>query len=206
MASRRTSNPVITANDVLCTIVEAHRDIQSLTMVTYLEGPTWRDSNSRLDPRLIGRAMSQDPHPRSFTELRREGLAASLEAMRRELRPGQLLGVISRVRKDDAPTSHIPMMDFMCAVSGTNLQAIREGLSLSGQDQGFILESGRSFHFYGTVLISAEQWRVFLGKCLLMRGLVDERYVGHQLADGHCVLRLSGGEIKTHIPRVVARI
>lgn len=68
------------------------------------------------------------------------------------------------------------------------------------------VDSGRSYHYYGKRLLSKNEWRIFLGKCLLMQDLVDERYVGHQLVDGHCVLRLSASQIKPSIPRVTAQL
>ena len=98
------------------------------------------------------------------------------------------------------------MVDLICAPSAMNLDVVARLLREIRQGQGFLLESGRSYHYYGIDLLSDEEWRVFLGKCLLMFGYVDDRYIGHQLVDGHCVLRLSAGTLKTGVPRVVAEL
>jgi hypothetical protein len=39
-----------------------------------------------------------------------------------------------------------------------------------------------------------------------MSGFADDRYIGHQLVDGYCVLRLSSGKLKNHTPTVVAEL
>jgi len=101
---------------------------------------------------------------------------------------------------------HIPMMDFMCPPSYENQQALSGLLRELNHGRGFLLESGRSYHYYGLQILDERQWHVFLGKCLLMSGFVDDRYVGHQLVDGHCVLRLSAGQLKAKIPTVIAEL
>lgn len=68
------------------------------------------------------------------------------------------------------------------------------------------MESGRSYHYYGCELLSEEEWIVFLGKSLLMSGYTDDRYIGHQLVDGHCVLRLSSRKSKANVPMVVSAL
>ena len=126
--------------------------------------------------------------------------------MAQSLRGHQLLGVVSRVSLADGGSGHIPMMDFLCAASTRNLDVLTRLLREIGQARGFLLESGRSYHYYGVEILTEEAWQRFLGKCLLMFGYVDDRYVGHQLVDGHCVLRLSAGRLKASLPRVVAQL
>ena len=96
------------------------------------------------------------------------------------------------------------MMDFMCAPSSTNLGLLTHLLGDLHQGRGCLLDSGRSYHYYGFRLLSGTEWQIFMGKCLLMSSLVDDRYIGHQLVDGYCVLRLSSGNLKSCVPTVVA--
>ena|SRR5437667_4727817 len=134
--------------------------------------------------------------------------AKRLQEIARGLAEDRLLGLISRVSLRGGGSGHIPMMDFVCIPSPENLDILTRFLTeiQNGKGEGFLLESGRSYHYYGVELLSEEGWRVFLGKCLLMPGYVDDRYVGHQLVDGHCVLRLSAGKLRSRLPRVVARL
>ena len=98
------------------------------------------------------------------------------------------------------------MMDFMCVPSKSNQATIAYLLGTFCRGRGFLLESGRSYHYYGLQLLADEEWPAFLGRCLLMSGFADDRYIGHQLVDGHCVLRLSPGVAKTQAPTVVAEL
>jgi len=98
------------------------------------------------------------------------------------------------------------MMDFICAPSESNLTMLAEMVSKLGLGRGYILESGRSYHYYGFRLLTLTEWEKFLGQCLLMYGFADDRYIGHQLVDGHCVLRLSSGALKNFTPRLVAKV
>jgi hypothetical protein len=122
------------------------------------------------------------------------------------LRTGKLLGAVSKVGLTGRRSAHIPMMDFVCVPSPRSLDLLVRLLKDLRQGRGYLLESGRSYHYYGFQLLTEEEWRVFLGKCLLMSGFTDDRYIGHQLADGHCVLRLSSGTLKSSVPTVVAEL
>jgi hypothetical protein len=132
--------------------------------------------------------------------------AQALAAVAQSLRENQVLGLASSVSVVDQGSRHIPMMDFKCSPSTKNLEVLMLLLRKIGQRKGYLLESGRSFHYYGMELLAEEEWRVFLGKCLLMSGYVDDRYVGHQLVDGYCVLRLSAGKLRARVPTVVAEL
>ncbi len=199
-----------TAFEVLAYIVESNPHIESLTLVTYHEGPNWRDMPQPAEgdelPMLL-KGVRQDSGERILTNLLRNEVSAErLKALAQGLRGRQLVGVVSRVPLAGGGSRHIPMMDFMCAPSATNLEVLPRLFREIGQERGYLLESGRSYHYYGVELLTEEEWRVFLGKCLLMFGYVDDRYIGHQLVDGHCVLRLSSGKLKPSVPRVVARL
>jgi hypothetical protein len=203
-----------TSYEVVAEIVESNPSIESLTLVTYHEGPNWRDvaqPETKELPVLI-KGIRQDAGERVLSRLlRAEVTAERLKNVAQSLRTNQLVGVISRVTVAGGElrhitTRHIPMMDFMCPPSPANLEVLTRLFREIGQKKGYLLESGRSYHYYGLELLTEEQWRVFLGKCLLMCGYVDDRYVGHQLVDGHCVLRLSSGKLKPNVPKVVAKL
>jgi len=90
--------------------------------------------------------------------------------------------------------------------SVVNSEILVQLLRALGNGEGFLLRSGRSYHYYGATLLTEIEWRVFLGKCLLMSGYSDDRYIGHQLVDGYCALRLSSGKLKNQVPTIVAEI
>jgi len=201
-------NPV-TAHDVLLRVLDTNPAITIVRVVLYEESKNWRDlvPDGRPSSEQLSLAIRQDPHPRSFIELSRAQLldGSALE-LQRQLVSRQLMGVTSSVNIDPKQRMHIPMMDFSCSPSEQRLGALRNMLREIGQRRGFILESGRSYHYYGVDLLDEERWRAFLGKCLLMKDFVDERYVGHQLVDGYCVLRLSASPLKPKVPTVATEL
>lgn len=196
---------ILSASDVVLDIVDSDSRIEGVTAVIYSEGPNWRDITQTTEAGLkLG--IKQDFNPRKLVKLSRgELMVGKLLEMQRGLSPHQLIGITSKVSAGPE-ARHIPMMDFKCEVSDRNLRVLGDLLRESCVRIGFILTSGRSYHFYGRELLTEESWRKFLGKCLLMSDFVDERYVGHQLVDGYCVLRVSASSMKPTLPRVVARI
>lgn len=116
----------------------------------------------------------------------------------------KLIGVLSKVETlSPFFFKQIPMVDFKCSVNQENLATIKEFLRLTGQSEGFLLNSGNSFHYYGSRLFHKDEWQVFMGRCLLS-GLVEPRYVGHSLIQGAATLRISAGLNKPKVPEVGA--
>jgi len=195
---------------VVADIVRSNPTVESLTLVTYVEGPNWRDLPRKADTpsvELLLGGLEQDRGERILAKFSRtEVTAENLFASASKLPHNKLLGVVSRVLLEGGGAAHIPMMDFMCVPSAGNLELLVRLLGNLRQGRGFLLESGRSYHYYGFQLLTEEGWRGFLGKCLLMSGYTDDRYIGHQLVDGHCVLRLSSGKSKARLPTVVVEL
>jgi len=115
----------------------------------------------------------------------------------RSLGPHEEIGLNSRVHLQGM-TMHLPMVD----TKGANLGAL-DGLSAFISSECSEVKamrwftSGRSFHGYGSGLLSDARWRYFMGTLLLYRHpqaadmTVDTRWVGHRLRDGYACLRLS---------------
>jgi len=198
-----------TGFEVVAALVQLNPEIQTLDFVTYHEGPNWRDlslpASDQLPFRVRG--LQQDNGQRIHSAfVRQEITAEKLHAFAARLEPYQLLGVTSKVQLSGGKPGHIPMMDFMCPPSPENQAAVTRLLREFQPAGGRLLESGKSYHYYGCRILSDNEWHLFLGKCLLMSGYVDDRYIGHQLVDGHCVLRLSASKLKSKIPIVIAEI
>ncbi len=97
---------------------------------------------------------------------------------------------------------HIPMMDLNCSISDANLQRVREYSSALGLE-GVILQSGRSYHYYGFHLLSEKSWiDEFIAPSMLAE-VCDIRYIAHKLKDGFITLRLTAGGLRSVLPKVV---
>jgi hypothetical protein len=97
------------------------------------------------------------------------------------------------------------MLDFSQAAAARALQLVKGVVETIGLT-GYILESGRSYHFYGEQLLDDSQWLRFLAESLLFGPVVDRRWVAHQLIESASALRISAGPNGAPIPRVVDRV
>lgn len=120
-----------------------------------------------------------------------------LHAQLAELRPGWELAVNSKILDKRGRTKHFGMIDF---TGMPKMQTLREAtnnwLQSGAWNNLTLYDSGRSLHGYYSVLMSAAEFRGFLGRLLLMNALddeplVDSRWIGHRLLGGYCALRWS---------------
>lgn len=121
--------------------------------------------------------------------------------------------VFSKVLLQDGKSVHIQMMDFNLQKNEQGLNLVVERLKKVGVCSGWVLESGDSYHFYGSQLLSENEWVNFMGDCLLtsvvhgkdnIEQVADPRYIGHSLKRGGNALRITTRAGKTFEPRVVA--
>lgn len=115
------------------------------------------------------------------------------------------LNLLSEMRCSDGSSLHLPMLDFHALSAVPKQRFVVEAVVKRLFPEGAILlESGESYHAYGTQLLSEADFRQFLGRALLCAPIVDRVYLAHQLIEGRCALRLTAGGGKCSIPRVVA--
>jgi hypothetical protein len=60
-----------------------------------------------------------------------------------------------------------------------------------GVGEGFLVETDKSYHFYGTKLLEEKELVEFLGRALLFAPIVDRAWISHQLIELCCALRIS---------------
>jgi hypothetical protein len=120
---------------------------------------------------------------------------------------GRALAISSEVRGHDGNRRHVPMLDLRWQPSDRNLEIVVEVIKASSL-RGFIVNSGHSYHFYGSELINAPELPAFLGRSLLWGPMIDRRWVAHQLIEGACALRIAPRNpmATDAVPRVVATV
>jgi hypothetical protein len=141
-----------------------------------------------------------------MTLSRAEINAGGLERACAEFRPESesSLTLLSEVVRRDGSLGHLPMVDFHASKSPANqriVEAVAERLFPRGS---ILMDSGESYHAYGTQVISQEEFRRFLGTAMLFVPIVDRAYLAHQLIEGRCALRITPGGGKSQVPIVVA--
>ncbi len=118
-------------------------------------------------------------------------------------RPGRMLSICSQVLLRDGQTKHIPMMDFRCPKTKETLALVLKIVKLFGVGSGCVVETDKSFHFYGWQLLSESGLEQFLGRALLFSPIVDRAWIAHQLIDKCCALRISARGQGGKLPKVV---
>lgn len=156
---------------------------------------------------LLDQALSHDETREASTRfaIRADDLSAKrIQSEIDRLPTGWVLALCSRCEATDGSEWHIPMMDFRCAPSASNLERTKLALRKLGQTRGVVLQSGRSYHFYGFQLQTQEEWIDYMARSLLLAPFVDARFVAHRLIEGTAVLRITASERKPFLPSVVA--
>lgn len=186
------------AVEVVEAIVRRNPEIARIWLVRYVQ---------RESPRDLSEALARGDWANAAVSIERaSATAAWLRAEMRRLEGETLLGFLSEVVLTSGERAHVPLMDFDVAPTPAEVGRLKETLRLLGQGEGFILGADeRSCHYYGIRLLSADGFRRLLGACLLT-GLVNPRYVGHQLINGACTLRLSSGPRRPQVPVVVDQL
>lgn len=125
---------------------------------------------------------------------------ASLDRLAAET---ERIALNSAVLLADGSEAHIPMLDFHIPFSDVNTPIVTNICNKLGEP-GYLMTSGKSYHFIGRNTFSYSDMVQFLARALLFTPLVDEIWIAHQLQDKSCSLRIS----KKHgiVPTLVHRI
>ena len=193
------------ASDVLIEILRINPFVTAVLFKTYIPTRNLQEESVILSLVSVERLQRHSPTREGIFWLKREEITVGrLDAIAKSLVGERVLAVASKAKVSNfRKTFHIPMMDFNCEASPENLDKIQEFLEGISQE-GVVLASGRSYHFYGIKLMTKDESSVFFGKCLLLSGYIDHRYIGHRLIDGFANLRISAEIRRPLIPKVVA--
>ena len=156
-------------------------------------------------------ALSEIAYANHHNQLKDAGKLTSLDEpldsiSKLELKfKNRMIGVKSLIKTKGGLNAHLPMIDFHCPVTSSNTQNVREiikQLNLAG----YLINSGKSYHFIGRHHIDLCEMGKFLGRALLFTPFVDRAWVAHQLIQSYCVLRVSAQPKYDHPPRLIAQI
>lgn len=163
---------------------------------------TWQ---SELSEQFIREALRHRPADEAIDifETNVDSVADTLTKKIETLPDDAAIAICSRCITVDGSIKHIPMMDFRCKPTESNLKKLKIALHQMGQKHGALIQSGRSFHFYGFDLLTEDGWRKYLAQSLLMAPIADSRYIAHRLIEGVGSLRITNCRPKPDKPFVV---
>lgn len=129
-----------------------------------------------------------------------------LQNLANEALGNRMLALSSLVKLHDGSQRHLPMLDFHIPISPESLRLVCAVVRELHMGEGFVLETDRSYHFYGGCLLKQDELARFLGRALLFAPIVDRSWIAHQLIESACALRISPRGENGYAPRVVVRI
>lgn len=111
--------------------------------------------------------------------------------------------VNSKVLMIDGSSRHIPLLDFKVPSKQGHDRLVIDCVRVMGL-RGYVLDSGRSYHFIGTTLISESELFDCLAKFVLLDPISDKAWAAHQLIERSASLRVS--EVEGSAPTVIGKV
>ena len=188
----------MTAIEVVCQIAKRNRNIREIMFAAYYYVP-----QSLTDRGLLKLYRLKEPTA--------EKIERFVEFLGKKLKKGWTFGVTSRVKLKSGGIRHIPQIDFACLQSPHNfrrsLGCLRHFVKAK---PGYLLKSGRSYHYYGLSLLTERQWQIFIGNCLLCnavgkKSVVDARWFAYSMRRGFSNLRIVASDGKPE-PMVITKV
>lgn len=101
------------------------------------------------------------------------------------------IAVCSSVIMKDMQNKHIPMLDFHIPVSDVNQEIVENVCRILGFKSGYILNSGESYHFISSTVVSWDELYITLCRALRFCPIIDRAWISHQLEEQSCSLRIN---------------
>jgi hypothetical protein len=135
-------------------------------------------------------------------------LGALLAELKSTGTSGTALSVTSRIwSRERRFVGHLALMNLHPEGFGSFTELADAVREVSGGHAGYLLYSGRFFHYYGRQLLAEDEWPRFMGEFLMPCNLVSPRYIGHSLNRGFCALRLNAvSPQKPVAPRLICAV
>lgn len=213
--------------DLLSDILRRHEDIDSLTFFEYPKQVLLQDSieldaagrvqlNEALERRdatklpfwdsLMLTFFYRDKFSHSILQaairhnkINKRSFTRDVGLIRNMVNSGKNISVNSQIRLQ-GEERHLLLLDFHIPPSSANLLVVKQVLKTLGT-AGCVLDSGKSYHFVGRDVYSKDELITMLAKALLFAPIIDRAWVGHQIIERSCSIRV--GYKHGRIPVVV---
>jgi hypothetical protein len=175
------------------TQAEEHQIAKALELRELLGLPFWDAllltclSNSDFSRRLLEQVKAHNSD-NAVRRLSAQGLELEDHLTRHA---GANIAFSSKVVLNAGEIRHLPMLDFHCPNTAVNLSlscAVIQQLEIG---PGYLLESGDSYHFYGSALLTPDEYVRFMGLALHYSPIVDKGWIAHQLREMASALRIT---------------
>jgi hypothetical protein len=101
------------------------------------------------------------------------------------------LAINSKLIMNDGTSKHIPLLDFKLSSNNkSHDNLVKACICILGL-KGYILNSGRSYHFIGSQLVCESELLDLLAKFALLSPISDKAWVSHQIIERSASLRIT---------------
>ena len=156
--------------------------------------------NADYSEELLRQALHHNGHPET-TVVPKETFEAWIEERGNCI---DRLAFCSKVFTVSGEERHLPMLDFNIPVSDINEEVAVSVCRILELGEGWLLDSGESYHFIGEKPLKYTELEQKLYKALMFTPIIDKAWIVHQLIERSCSLRI--GHKRGKMPCVVRRI
>lgn len=192
--------------DVLKSIIkELHIESACFTLFEHFVATNWRVRYPSVSQKLnyLKEGLVHHSPYREWKLLGEEILSDAFNPSKLVSRKGHVVSVSSKIICNNGRVKHLAMMNLH-PENGLSyddivmiVEAVTDGMP------GYLLESGRYYHFYGVTLLEECEWACFIAQFLMPTLIVSPRYIGHCMHRGYVALRLSTQkDYKPLLPKV----
>jgi hypothetical protein len=124
--------------------------------------------------------------------IRIDSLEEEIELMATQTDEPDVVSVTSRLFDHDGnPIGHTALMNLHPEGFDSVDSIVRAIREITAGMPGYLLSSGRHYHYYGCRILCGNEWDRFLAQFLMPCVMVSPRYIGHSLFQGFCAVRLT---------------
>lgn len=105
--------------------------------------------------------------------------------------PFDNLALCSEVTLHNGEFRHFPMLDFHIPISNNNVMIAEKVSKILELGQGWLIESGESYHYIGSKLYTWQELHDKLCQALMFTPILDKAWISHQLRERMCSLRIT---------------
>jgi len=190
-------------------IIRCNPEIANIQLVSHIVEVNWRQKYANVENKLkkLIDSFSHSGITNKYNIDRDIYLNLNLDQFIKKFSKHEVLSFSSKVQLRDNTFKHVAMMNFH-PEDGVDFTHLKYSVNhICGNRKGAILASGRYYHYWGNFLLSDIEWIKFLGEFLMPTVITSPRYIGHQLFNGECTLRLTSDTIyKPQVPIVIENI
>lgn len=103
---------------------------------------------------------------------------------------GENYGWNSLITLQNGETAHIPLFDLHVPSSENNIRLVIETMHCLGLYNGYILNSGESYHYIHNDVYSTTKYHEMMKTALFYCPIIDRLWLAHQMKNGSSTLRI----------------